>query len=180
LLEMRSLSDAAKVARFMDALGRRAESPGSVYLAGGATAVLHGWRATTIDVDLKMDPEPRGAFEAISRLKDELDINVELASPDQFVPAVPGWQERSIFIGRFGQVDFFHFDPITQVLAKLERGDDRDLDDVRAMVTRNLVQVAALKPAFEMIRDSIPRYPALDADAFEAKVIAFVGAANPQ
>jgi hypothetical protein len=177
---MRSLSDAAKVARFMDAFGRRARSAGSVYLTGGATAVLHGWRSTTIDVDLKMDPEPEGAFEAISKLKDELDINVELASPDQFVPAAPGWKERSIFIGRFGQVDFFHFDPITQALAKLERGDDRDLGDVRAMVTHGLIQVAELKLAFERIRDSIPRYPALDADAFEAKVTAFVDATNPK
>jgi hypothetical protein len=44
--------------------------------------VLVGWRGTTIDVDLKMSPEPEGAFEAIAALKDELDINVELAAPD--------------------------------------------------------------------------------------------------
>jgi hypothetical protein len=175
---MRAVSDAAKVAEFIAAFGRSAQSPGCVFLTGGATAVLHGWRSTTIDVDLKMDPEPRGAFEAIAKLKDELDINVELASPDQFVPAVPGWRERSIFIGRFGPVDFFHFDPITQALAKLERGDDRDLDDVRAMVARGLVGLPELSAAFEEIRDSIPRYPSIDAAAFEAKVKAFVDLTN--
>lgn len=35
--------------------------------------------ATTIDVDLKPDPEPAGLFEAIAALKEELDTDVELA-----------------------------------------------------------------------------------------------------
>ena len=66
------------------------------------SAVLMGWREMTLDVDLKADPEPAGFFEALPRLKDELDINIELASPDQFVPALPGWVERSPFIADHG------------------------------------------------------------------------------
>jgi hypothetical protein len=31
---------------------------GRIYLTGGATALLYGWRSTTIDVDLKANPEP--------------------------------------------------------------------------------------------------------------------------
>ena len=76
----------------MEAFGREATGPGRVYLTGGSTAVLEGWREATVDVDLKLDPEPAGAFEAIAHLKDTLDINVELAAPDQFVPPLPGWQ----------------------------------------------------------------------------------------
>jgi hypothetical protein len=30
---------------------------------------------------MRMDPEPAGVFEALAALKDELDINIELASP---------------------------------------------------------------------------------------------------
>ncbi|MCZ7683003.1 MAG: hypothetical protein M5U28_31025 [Sandaracinaceae bacterium] len=63
---------------------------------GGATAITYGWRELTIDIDLRLDPEPPGAFEAIARLKDELDVNVELASPMDFLPEVPGWRERSV------------------------------------------------------------------------------------
>jgi hypothetical protein len=28
-----------------------------IYLTGGSTAVIEGWRATTIDVDLRFEPE---------------------------------------------------------------------------------------------------------------------------
>ena len=92
---MRAETDAAKLKAFMAELGNRVRGPGRIYFAGGATALLHGWRSTTIDVDLKPDPEPPGLFEALAVLKDQLDINVELASPDQFIPALPGWRERS-------------------------------------------------------------------------------------
>jgi len=62
----------------MAALGKRVRGEGRIYLAGGATALLHGWRRMTIDIDLKPAPEPAGLFEAIAQLKEELDINVEL------------------------------------------------------------------------------------------------------
>jgi hypothetical protein len=145
-----------------------------VYLTGGGTAVLFGWRSTTIDVDLKLDPEPPGIFDAIQRLKDELDVNVELAAPDQFIPPVPGWQARSLSIGTFGRVEFLHYDPVGQALAKLERGHARDLADVRAMIDRGLFQSAALMKAFDDIRGDLPRYPAVDDRAFEEKVRTFV------
>jgi hypothetical protein len=78
----------------MEALGQRVKGPGTIYLTGGATALLFGWRAKTIDVDIKADPEPRGLFEAITELKESLDANVELASPDLFIPELPGWLVR--------------------------------------------------------------------------------------
>jgi hypothetical protein len=159
----------------METFARRVRGPGRVYLVGGATAVLHGWRATTVDIDLKMEPEPAGAFEAIAAIKDELDVNVELAAPDQFIPPLPEWRTRSVFIARFESVEFFHYDPASQALAKLERGYARDLDDVHAMVARGLVTLDALAMGFEQIRGGLVRYPAIDPDAFERKVRAFVG-----
>lgn len=158
----------------MAELGRRSEGPGRVYLTGGATALLVGWRATTVDVDMKLDPEPAGVFEAIASLKNELDVNVELASPDQFIPPVPGWRDRSAHIAREGQVDFFHFDYLSQALAKLARGYDRDVSDVRAMVERGLVAAADLRAAFTQIEADLVRYPGLDGSAFRARVEDFV------
>ena len=85
---MRSETNRLKLEAFMAALGKHVRGPGRIYLAGGATAVLHGWRDTTIDIDLKPDPEPPGLFEALGLLKEQLDINVELVGPDQFIPPV--------------------------------------------------------------------------------------------
>lgn len=61
---MRAETDLAKLQAFMAALGKHARGPGRIYLTGGATAVLHGWRPMTIDVDLKPDPEPAGLFDS--------------------------------------------------------------------------------------------------------------------
>jgi hypothetical protein len=59
---MRELADASRIERFMRELGRAAHAEGRVYLTGGATAVLNGWRATTVDVDIKLIPEGKLAF----------------------------------------------------------------------------------------------------------------------
>src|SRR5438046_9918979 len=95
---------------FMQQFATTARTPGKVYFTGGATALLLGFRQQTIDIDLKLDPEPTGAFEAIAVLKQRLDLNVELASPDDFIPRPPDWRERSRPIAAFGQVEFFHYD----------------------------------------------------------------------
>lgn len=129
-----------------------------------------------MDVDLKLDPEPAGIFEAIAAVKDELGVNVELASPDQFVPPVPGWRERSRFIARHGEVEFLHFDLLSQALAKLARAHERDLTDVHAMIERRLVSREEIASGFEQIRPDLIRYPALDADSFERRVRRFLEA----
>ena len=175
---MRSETDAAKLRAFMAALGQRVRGPGRIYLAGGATAVLHGWRSMTIDIDLKPDPEPLGLFEALATLKDQLDINVELACPDQFIPAVPGWRERSLFIARHGLVEFFHYDPYGQALSKLQRRHDRDLQDVRSMLGAKLIARDRLREMFNLIKPQLIRYPAIDPASFEAAVLEFCNA-NP-
>ena len=58
-----------KLGNFMEQIGRRATGPGRIYLVGGATALLLGIRGQTVDVDIKLDPEPPGTFEAIALLK---------------------------------------------------------------------------------------------------------------
>jgi hypothetical protein len=170
---VRAETNKAKVQIFMTALGSRVRGEGSIYLAGGATAVLHDWRPMTIDIDIKPDPEPSGLFEALAVLKDELDLNVELACPDQFIPAIPGWRERSLFIAQHGRVKFFHYDPCGQVLAKLQRRHDRDLLDVRSFCEAGLVQKTQLWEMFTQIEPQLIRYPSLDPASFRATVREF-------
>ena len=175
---MRAETDLAKLKSFMVALGEQVRGGGRIYLTGGATAVLHGWRPMTIDIDLKPDPEPLGLFEALATLKDQLDINVELASPDQFIPAIPGWRERSLFIARHGWLEFFHYDPCGQALSKLQRRHDRDLQDVRSMLRAKLIVRDRLREMFTLIKPHLIRYPAIDPASFETAVLEFCDA-NP-
>src|SRR5260370_16080809 len=113
--------------QFMQELAAAARSPGKVYFTGGATALLLGFREQTIDIDLKLDPEPEGAFEAIATLKNNLDLNVELASPADFIPAAADWRERSRHIATIGKLEFFHYHFSLQALSKFERGHAQDL-----------------------------------------------------
>ncbi len=90
----------------MQVLGREAQGSGCIYFTGGASALLIGWRSSTVDVDIRLDPEPPGIFQAIAKLKQELNINIELASPQDFLPPLPGWRDRIVFIGKQGQILF--------------------------------------------------------------------------
>ncbi|MFZ4598342.1 MAG: DUF6036 family nucleotidyltransferase [Terrimicrobiaceae bacterium] len=170
---MRAETDRQKLEVFLAAFGDRVTGEGSIYLTGGATAVLHGWRSMTIDVDIKGDPEPPGFFEAIAILKDELDINVELASPDLFIPVLPGWRERSLFIGRHGHLEFFHYDPYSQALAKLERGHPRDVADVSALLEIGLIDKGQLLDYFSAVEKELIRFPAVDPGTFRHSVERF-------
>jgi hypothetical protein len=171
--DVRLVSDKIKIESFMAALGKQVQGKGRIYFTGGATAVLHGWRPTTIDVDIKPEPEPAGLFEAIAMLKEELDINVELASPDHFIPALPGWRKRSLFIARHGLIEFFHYDPYGQALAKLQRAHERDLRDIQSLLRHDLIQVDRLRELFEAIEPQLIRYPAISPSAFRAAVTEF-------
>lgn len=154
----------------MHALGAAVREHGRVYFTGGVSAVLHGWRETTVDIGLQANPEPAGFFEELPRLKEQLAINIELASPPDFIPVLPGWQERSVFIARHGRVDFFHYDFYSQALAKIERSHERDRGDVARMLQSGLVEKSRLGALFTTIEPALLRYPAIDPLAFARKV----------
>jgi hypothetical protein len=164
-----------KIRKLMVALGQSVKGPGTIFFTGGVTALLHGWRDTTVDIDLKALPEPSGLYEALAELKEREKVNIELASPDDFIPEIPGWRERSLFIARHGDIDFYHYDPCAQALAKIERGHTRDVADAESMVTAGLVDRAQLLELFAQIEPGLIRYPAVQGDVFRRKIERFVG-----
>jgi hypothetical protein len=167
---MRQLSDAARVRSVMEALGAAARAPGRAYLTGGSSAVLLGWRPTTIDIDLRFEPDQDSVLRAIPSLKESLDVNIELASPGDFIPELPGWRDRSPFIARQGRLDFLHYDFYAQALAKVERGHERDRGDVEAMLARGLVRPDRLAALFIQVEPELFRYPAIDPRRFRRAV----------
>ncbi|MGQ0538951.1 MAG: DUF6036 family nucleotidyltransferase [Gemmatimonadaceae bacterium] len=172
---MRALADRERINRFMDAVAREARGDTRVYLVGGATAVLHGWRETTIDVDLVMEPEDDAVLRAIPALKEALQVNVEFASPGHFMPVPSGWQDRSTFIEQRGRVAFYHYDLYAQALAKIERGHPQDLRDVQEMVARGIIHVGKAREYFDRIEPELYRFPAIHAPTFRQSVVAALG-----
>lgn len=167
---MREKVRADTLVTFMKALGRGERKSIRVYFVGGVSAVLLGWRETTIDVDLKMVPESDEILRKLPQLKEDLHLNIELASPDDFVPALPGWEERSTYIGREGQIEFFHYDFYGQALSKIERGHTNDSKDVGEMIERGLVEPSRLLELFSRVEDKLYKYPAIDASSLRKAV----------
>ncbi len=159
---MRGNVDSLNLRTFMRELAKLSRASGRVYLTGGASAVLLNWRPSTLDVDLKIIPDSGPILTAIRDLKDSLNINVEFASPDDFIPALPGWQERSRFIVREHLLDYYHYDFYAQCLAKIERGHRKDLADVNSMLSSGLVEPSKLRTLFDQIEPELLRYPAID------------------
>jgi hypothetical protein len=158
----------------MRALGGNARSRASVYLTGGATAVLHGWRTSTVDVDLKIVPDADDLLRAIPELKERLQINVELASPSDFIPELAGWQGRSPFVAQEGPLTFHEYDFYGQALSKIERGHERDLRDARELVTLRLVDQVKLLDEFARIESELYRFPAISPKRFREALEGFV------
>jgi len=74
----------------------------------------------TVDVDGRVY-----LLREIPRLKEALNLNVELAAPSDFIPLPSGWEDRSPLIRKEGKLSFHHFDPVAQALSKIERGHEQ-------------------------------------------------------
>jgi hypothetical protein len=158
------------MAAFADAV----DSNTRIYFVGGVTAVLYGWRTSTIDIDFRMVPEVDGLYRAVPAIKERLNVNLEMASPADFIPVPSGWEERSPLIRRIGPASFHHLDPYSQALAKIERGHERDRVDVSEMLARGLVEPDRLRRYFDEIEAMLYRFPAVDPPSFRRALAAAI------
>lgn len=159
----------------MAELARTAPRPGPyrVYIVGGGTAVLSGWRDATIDAVLFAERDE--VFHDIQAIKDRLGLNVEFARPEYFVPALAGSAERHRFIERVGAIDFYHYDPYAQLLSKVVRGFRKDLQDAERFVESGMVEPGRFRKLVREIPDAeFARYPNLSRDALRDAVEAFL------
>lgn len=137
------------------------------------------WHPVAVDrYRHKARPRAGGRFEAIAEQKAALDVSVELAPPDRFKPALPGWRDRSESILTAGNATFRHYDYYAQALSKIERGYSQDVQDARDMVNLGLVRRDRLLELSRAIMPTLPRYPAIDPDAFMREVRSFIGLAT--
>ncbi|HEX8898805.1 MAG TPA: hypothetical protein VF751_08925, partial [Chthoniobacterales bacterium] len=73
-----------------------------------------------------------------------------------------------------GELDFYHYDFYAQALSKIERGHTRDLEDVQALLARELILPQRLLELFHAIEPELIRYPAVDRFFLRSAVLALV------
>lgn len=176
---MREVVNRDRLLALMQELARTAPRDVSrrVYLVGGGTAVYLGWRGSSLDVDLCSDQDD--VFRDIQGIKERLNINIEFASPEDFVPPLKGSANRHVFIDTVGSISFYHFDPYAQLLSKVVRGFRRDLEDAGAFVGSGMVDPAKFRSLVASIPDSsYAKYPNLSRTGVERAVEVFLAEAH--
>jgi uncharacterized nucleotidyltransferase DUF6036 len=164
-----------RLLKLMKELARTAPRRGTyrVYLVGGGTSVYMGWRRSSLDVDLFSDHDD--VFRDIQGIKERLNLNVEFARPEDFVPPLKGSPDRHIFIDTVGSITFYHYDPYAQLLSKVVRGFQRDLDDAGEFIRSKWVDPEVFRSLVAAIPESsYAKYPNLSRTAVERAVDAFL------
>jgi hypothetical protein len=140
---MRAPTDRDRLDAFLRALARTVRSPLRFYLVGGSVLVDLGLRTATLDVDYVAradDPRALSDFERqLPVLKEQLDINVEPASPTDFMPVAANALDRSRYIRSYGRVAVYHYHYASLALAKVARAAERDLGDVELLMRTGVV-----------------------------------------
>ncbi|MBI4179075.1 hypothetical protein HY522_06620 [bacterium] len=172
---MRNALDRSGLKKFMRAIAASAPTRGHyrIYITGGGTAVEMGWRENTLDVNLSVDRED--VLRDVQAIKEKLNINIELASPADFVPVLPGSDDRHIHILTLQNVSFYHYDPYGQFLSKVVRGFEKDLQDAASLIRSGLVVPEQMKSLLGRIpKDIYRKYPNLSASAVEKVVLQYL------
>jgi hypothetical protein len=148
------LVDAQILVAFLQHLGKSYQHTGTIYLVGGSSLLLVTSKASTFDIDLQFSipVEYHAEFiECIHRISREMQIPIEQASPDEFIPLPAGYENRHRYIGRYGNLEVFHFDFYSVALGKLNRGTEKDFSDIAQMIQAGVIRLPELETYFQEI-----------------------------
>lgn len=153
-MSLRNNVDQQRINLFLKLLGKEFRHPGRVYLVGGTSLVFEGYREQSLDIDLAFDIEAdyhTDFVRAVQTLKTKLNINIEQASPADFIPLPTGYKNRCEYINRYGQLEVFHFDLYSTALSKISRGTQNDFNDVLILLQNKRLLWDKLETYFEEI-----------------------------
>ena len=175
-MSMRPGVDKAAIEAFLQQLGRTFHKPARLYLVGGAALVHLGVRpGFTQDIDIQVGGINEGELiVAIQGLIQQMQVNVEFASPADFMPLPSQWETHARFVGRYGMIDVFYFDFYSIALSKIERGNSRDIADVKLLVQQGIITLNELDVAYQEVLSQLGkgRYPRITPQRFSERYTA--------
>lgn len=137
----------SEIEAFLQQLGQRLDRPVTLYLLGGSALCFLGNARRTLDIDytLTASAVPDKSFDVTVRgLADEMHLEIEAVSIEEFVPLPEGSEQRHRWLGRFGEVSVYVYDPYTIALSKLSRGFESDLQDVLFLLRQQIINLDSL------------------------------------
>lgn len=158
-MSMRQRVGRQEIEQFLVQVGRTRQ-PGRLYLTGGAALVHRGIRpGQTLDIDIHITIDPANLTAQVAQLKHQMNMNIEFASPGDFIPLPNQWEARSQFIRRYDQVDVFYFDWYSIVLSKMQRANRQDVVDVQLLVRQGFVDLTELDLLYQNVLNKIGKPP---------------------
>ena len=160
-MSMRPNVDKSQIENFLKNLGRAFRKQGRLYLVGGAALIHLGVRrGSTQDIDIEIRSANEDEMsESIRRLKDTMKVNVEFASPSDFIPIPSQWETNAKYVGRYGSIDVFYFDFYSIALSKIERGSTNDVNDVKLLIQHGIITLQELDNAYNEVFPRVGKRP---------------------
>lgn len=94
-MSMRQRVGRIEIEQFLVQVGRTRQ-PGRLYLTGGTALVHRGIRAgQTLGIDLQITIDPAQLMSQVVQLKQRMNINIEFASPGDFMPLPTQWEAHA-------------------------------------------------------------------------------------
>jgi len=169
-MSMRQGVDKAAIESFLQQLGRTFHKPARLYLVGGAALVHLGIRpGFTQDIDVQVTgPYEGDLIVTIQKLIEHMQINIEFAAPGDFIPLPSQWEAHARYVGRYGLIDVFYFDFCSLALSKIERGNTRDIADVKLLIQQGIITLDELDQAYQEVLAQLGkgRYPRVTPQRF--------------
>jgi len=138
--------DKATIQIFLERLGNHYQKPTSLFLLGGSALALLGSLRSTLDIDYVGNDLTQTPLQlAIDQVAHEMQVEVEPVPIAEFVPLPEGAENRNLFVGQYGNISVYIFDPYTIALTKIDRGFDTDIEDVIFLIKQNLITYKQLK-----------------------------------
>jgi hypothetical protein len=142
-----------EIRRFLERLSEQYRKPVKLYLLGGSALCFLGSLRRTMDIDCTANSTSRELESAIETVALELKLEVEIVPIEAFIPLPRAAQTRHQFVGQFGEVQVFIFDPYSIALSKLARGFEADIKIFFSCCTAILLSLT------NSSRSSRPRSP---------------------
>ncbi len=149
------LSRPEQLTQFLARLGERYLHPATIYVFGGSAMLWLGGSRRTADIDFAVASPTEALREVIAQVADGLDLDVEESVPSDFTPLPASAETRHQFIGTFGQVAAYLFDPYSIAVMKIDRAFDTDMEDVQFLIAAGHVDLNVLA---QCVEDVAARY----------------------
>lgn len=128
-----------EIKAFLRRLGDRYPHPATLYLLGGSALCFLGNPRRTADIDYTAEPMATALVTEIESLADEMRLELEAVPIEEFVPLPAGSADRHQWVGQFGELRVYVYDPYTIALSKLSRGFEADLQDVLFLLRKQVI-----------------------------------------